>query len=170
MSEPFRSQPSRGTTGRGSPPIARHVTSWIRPRLLFATLAAITIVLGLLVHLRGSGVLTPVARDVIGDALYAVMMVWIAGAIAPQLSTRQRWAVALGLCVAIELSQLYHAPALDAVRATLLGHLVLGSSFDWRDLGVYAAGSLAAVIIETGIRRGRMKAGAGAASHDTGVR
>lgn len=145
------------------------MTSGIRPRLLFAALAAVTIVLGLLVHLRGSGLLTPVARDVIGDALYAVMMVWVAGAIAPQLPPRQRWAVALGLCVAIELSQLYHAPALDAVRATLLGHLVLGSSFDWRDLGVYAAGSLAAVMIEKGIRSGRMQFGAGAASRDTRV-
>ena len=146
------------------------MTSWLRPRLLFIALAAGTIVCGLLVHLRGSVILTPVLRDVIGDALYAVMMVWIAGAIAPHLSPRQRWAVALGLCVAIELSQLYHAPALDAVRATLAGHLVLGSSFDWRDLGVYVAGSLAAVMIEKGIRRGRVGSGAGAVPHDRGIR
>lgn len=140
--------------------MARHVTSRLRPRLFFVVLAASTIALGLLVHLRGSGLLAPVARDVIGDTLYAVMMVWIAGAFAPRLSPRQRWAVAVGLCVAIELSQLYHAPALDAIRATLLGHLVLGSSFDWRDLWVYAGGSLVAVMIEKAIRGGQVKAGA----------
>ena len=134
------------------------MTSWIRPRLLFIALTAGTIALGLLVHLRGSGLLTPVIRDVIGDALYAVMMVWVAGALAPRLSPWQRWAVAVGLCVAIELSQLYRTPALDAVRATLLGHLVLGSSFDWRDLWVYAGGSLVAVMIEKAIRGGQVKA------------
>lgn len=158
-------EPIPSGVARVNPPALDHnsqrfVTSWIRPRLWFIALTAGTIALGLLVHLRGSGLLSPLARDVIGDALYAVMMVWIAGALAPRLSARQRWAVAVGLCVAIELSQLYHPPALDAVRATLLGHLVLGSSFDWRDLWVYAGGSLVAVMIEKAIRGGQAKAGA----------
>lgn len=136
-----------------------HVPFWLRPRLPFVALAAATVACGLLVHLRGSGLLTPVWRDVIGDALYAVMMVWVVGAVAPHRSPWQRWGVALGLCIAVELSQLYHLPSLDALRATLLGHLVLGSSFDWRDLGVYGGGSLAAAMGEAWVRR----AGSGSA-------
>jgi hypothetical protein len=146
--------PTRASTFRhGITPFASHVTSWIRPRLPFIALAVGTIVLGLLVHLVGKGLLHPVARDVIGDALYAVMIYWWVGAAAPQASLQQRGFIALAVCVAVELSQLYRAPAIDALRATLPGHLVLGSSFDWRDLGVYTIGALAAVLIERGFRR-----------------
>jgi len=111
-----------------------------------------TIALGLLVHLHGQGVLRPIERDVVGDLLYAVMIVWWVGAVAPRSSVWLRGLVALLFCFAIELSQLYHGPGVDALRATLLGHLVLGSSFDWRDLGVYAAGAVAAVLGEQVVR------------------
>jgi len=111
-----------------------------------------TIALGLLVHLHGQGVLRPIERDVVGDLLYAVMIVWWVGAVAPRSSVWLRGLVALLFCFAIELSQLYHGPGVDALRATLLGHLVLGSSFDWRDLGVYTAGAVAAVWGEQVVR------------------
>jgi hypothetical protein len=51
------------------------------------------------------------------------------------------------------VSQLYHAPALDALRATRAGHLVLGSGFDARDLAAYTAGVAAAVLLERAVRR-----------------
>jgi hypothetical protein len=47
---------------------------------------------------------------------------------------------ALVFSFAIETSQLYHAPWIDAVRATRLGSLVLGSGFVWSDFACYAAG------------------------------
>jgi hypothetical protein len=137
------------------------MTPWLRPRLPFIALAAGTIVLGLLVHLQGQALFLPVTRDVVGDALYAVMTFWWIGAAAPHVSLRNRWLIALLFCVAIELSQLYHAQMIDAVRATLLGHLVLGSYFDWRDLGVYAGATLAAVLTEKHIlQRARSMRGA----------
>ena len=37
------------------------------------------------------------------------------------------------------MSQLYHTPTLDAIRATQAGQLVLGSGFDPRDLAAYVA-------------------------------
>jgi hypothetical protein len=43
-------------------------------------------------------------------------------------------------------------PWLDAVRATRLGHLVLGSDFDGRDLLAYAIGVLGAVGLERLLR------------------
>jgi hypothetical protein len=54
----------------------------------------------------------------------------------------------LAICFAVELSQLYHAPALDALRETTAGHLVLGSGFDPRDLIAYAAGVCAAALVD----------------------
>lgn len=102
---------------------------------------------GLAVHGRGVA-LSPVARDVIGDMLWAMMIGWWMGALLPGTHYGWRAAVAFVLCVAVELSQLYHSPALDAFRGTRLGHLVLGSGFDPRDLVAYALGVAGAVLLE----------------------
>jgi hypothetical protein len=131
---------------------------WLRDRAPYLALALGTIALGLAIHLGGAS-LGRVTRDVLGDALWAVMMVWWVAAVAPGAPWRARAAVALGLCFAVEMSQLYHAPAVDAVRATRAGHLVLGSGFDPRDLVAYTAGVIAAVLLErAALRRRRRRA------------
>ncbi|MEP6619122.1 MAG: DUF2809 domain-containing protein [bacterium] len=123
-------------------------------RLQFVALAVSTIVVGLLVHLRGTW-FGAAGRDVLGDALWAAMIVWWIGAVAPRATLSVRSVAAYAVCVAVEASQLYHAPGLDALRATQLGHLVLGSGFDVRDLGAYAAGVVVAAGLEIAVRRGR---------------
>ena len=131
----------------------------VRTRLPYIALALGTIVLGLTVNQGGAALgLGPVLRDVLGDALWAAMIVWWLGAVAPAASPSRRGAVAMAICVAVELSQLVHTPALDAVRRTTLGHLVLGSGFDPRDLVAYAAGVLAAVLLERAATRRRTPA------------
>ena len=119
----------------------------LRRRAIYAATAVLTIVVGLLVHMRGAA-LGPVARDVLGDALWAAMIVWWIGAAAPAARWAVRSAAAYAVCVVVELSQLYHAPGLDAIRATRVGHLVLGSGFDARDLGAYALGVAAAALVD----------------------
>ena len=125
----------------------------LRARLSYLGLAVGTIACGLLVHLRG-GSLTPAVRDVLGDALWATMIVWWVSVVAPRARRATRGAVALAICWAVEASQLYHAPALDALRRTTAGRLVLGSGFDARDLAAYAAGVLFALLVDT-LPRGR---------------
>lgn len=120
----------------------------------YVALATSTIVVGLAVHLHGAA-LPPVARDVLGDALWAMMIAWWLGAIAPGAWLSRRAIAALAICFAVELSQLYHTPAIDALRETTLGHLVLGSGYDPRDLVSYAAGVLAAALLELAIVRFR---------------
>lgn len=122
----------------------------MRRRALFIALAAATIAVGLLVHLGGIA-LGRAARDVLGDALWAAMIAWSAGALAPDGRLTTRSAAAYALCVGVEVSQLYHAPALDAARATMLGHLVLGSGFDVRDLAAYALGVGGAALLEVAV-------------------
>jgi hypothetical protein len=107
---------------------------------------------GLVVHWYGAG-LGPDTRDALGDALWAVMIAWWVGVVAPCIRLAVRGAMAYGVCVALELSQLYHAPWLDAVRATPLGHLVLGSGFDARDLAAYAGGVAMAALLEVLLAR-----------------
>lgn len=116
-------------------------------RIRFLALAAATMVTGLFVHFQGVA-LGSAARDVLGDALWAAMIVWLAGAVAPAARVVPRSISAYAVCVAVEFSQLDHAPALDTLRATRIGSLVLGSGFDARDLAAYAGGVVAAALLE----------------------
>lgn len=119
---------------------------------MYLALAAATIGVGLAVHLGGRG-LPFVLRDVLGDALWAGMVFWWAGVVAPRASVGARAAGAVVFSYSIELSQLCHTAALDALRRTTVGHLVLGSGFDVRDLVAYAAGVGAAALLDRGIVR-----------------
>jgi hypothetical protein len=118
----------------------------------FAALAIGTLALGLLVHQAGS-VLPPAVQDILGDALWAMMIAWLVGAIIPRTPPWRRAAVAIAFAWAVELSQLLHAPWLDGWRRTTLGQLTLGTDFDPRDLAAYAVGVLAAVLLELALVR-----------------
>lgn len=102
---------------------------------------------GLLVHRYGAG-LGRTVHDVSGDALWGMMIAWGVGTLLPYVGVAARAMLAYGVCLVVETSQLIHVPWLDAVRATKLGHLVLGSDFDGRDLLAYAVGVLVAVALE----------------------
>lgn len=123
-------------------------------RARFVALAVGTIAIGLAVHLGGAS-LGPNVRDVLGDALWAMMIAWWVGALAPHRSPVARAGAALAICGAVEASQLVNTPALDALRNLPGGHLILGSGFDPRDFGAYALGVLAAAMLERVARRRR---------------
>jgi hypothetical protein len=125
----------------------------VRARLWYLALASVTIGLGLIVHLRGTA-LSTIARDVLGDALWAAMIVWCVSFIVPTAPRMKRGAVALAVCWVVEASQLYHGPSIDAVRATTAGRLVFGTGFDPRDLAAYAVGVVVAILLDAGIRTG----------------
>jgi len=121
----------------------------------YIVLALATVAIGLLVHVFGAP-LGPVARDVLGDALWAVMIVWWISALRPSAPLRTRAGVSLAVCWAVEASQLFHTPALDAFRLTPIGQVTIGSGFDPRDLIAYAAGVAGAALLEAVVlsRRG----------------
>jgi hypothetical protein len=75
------------------------------------------------------------------------------GVVRPHASWFARAAAAFAVCAVVETSQLYHAPWLDALRATLPGHLILGSGFDPRDLLSYFLGIIAVVGLERALFR-----------------
>ena len=121
---------------------------------MYAVLACITIALGLFTHLHGFGLRAP-ARDIVGDALWAALIYWLIALIAPHASGGARASAAVAVCAAVELSQLIQHPALMAVRGSTLGHLVIGSDFDARDLLAYLAGIAGAVVLERAVLRRR---------------
>jgi hypothetical protein len=59
----------------------------------------------------------------------------------------------LTLAYGCEISQLYHAPWIDAIRSYRLGIILLGNCFVWSDLVCYTVGILAGAFAEWGLCR-----------------
>jgi hypothetical protein len=79
-----------------------------------------------------------------GGFLYVVFWVLVVLALFPRLSPARVSLAVFGVTSLLEFSQLWHPPGLEAVRATFLGHALIGSTFAWSDFPYYAAGALAA--------------------------
>jgi hypothetical protein len=85
------------------------------------------------------------------------MASWGFGFLAPRATTASVAIAAVAWCFAIELSQLYRAPWIDAVRATTPGRLVLGQGFHAFDLVCYVIGVGLAALLELVVRRVRSR-------------
>jgi hypothetical protein len=117
-----------------------------RPPALYFGLLLATVTLGFATRWCPS-MFPLVAAQYGGDALWAAMVLWIAALVGPASTTRRLAVLALGIAVAVEVSQLYRAPWIDAVRATRAGGVALGQGFLWSDLVCYAVGvGLAAAV------------------------
>lgn len=105
----------------------------LRRRIVLACLAVVTLGSGLLVHRIVGG---PIG-DVVGDALYAVLIYLLAAFALPRAPAARPALIALAFCSAIELFQLTGLPQTWA-SAFPPSALVFGSGFDVRDIIVYA--------------------------------
>jgi len=68
------------------------------------------------------------------------MVYWLLALWAPGVSAVKLALGSLLVSFADELSQLYQAPWIQQIRATTVGHLVLGSHFSWLDVASYTVG------------------------------
>ena len=75
-----------------------------------------------------------------GDALWALMAFLGWALMKPRGATLRLAVLAWATSCLVEVSQLYQAPWINAIRATTLGHLVLGSTFSWLDIAAYTVG------------------------------
>ncbi|MFP2926427.1 DUF2809 domain-containing protein [Pyxidicoccus sp. 3LG] len=87
-----------------------------------------------------------------GDTLWALLVFLLLRFVAPGRPALHVAGAALAFSFAVELSQLYQAPWLNAVRRTLPGRLVLGAGFLWSDLVCYTAGVLAGLGLDSALR------------------
>ncbi|HEX7842991.1 MAG TPA: DUF2809 domain-containing protein [Kofleriaceae bacterium] len=131
-----------------------------RSRWRYAAAVAVTIALGLASRSYRAYLPWWLAKNA-GDALYATMVVFGVGFLAPRASTARIALAAIAFCFAIELSQLYRAPWIDAVRETLPGRLILGQGFHAFDLVCYLIGVALGAGLERGLRRRASAASAG---------
>lgn len=105
-------------------------------RLFSATIAVLLIPMGIAWRMAPLH-LPPFFYKYGGSVLWAAMVYWIVAALLPRLRPITLGALAGSLTAVVELSRLYHAPALDAFRLTLAGKLILGRFFSLYDIAAY---------------------------------
>ena len=127
-----------------------------RHPLLRLVLVAMTVFLGIGSR-RFSSQLPGFVAAYARDTLWALVAFLGIGLLLRKAPTTCVALLAMAFSVIIEVSQLYHAPWIDALRGTSLGGLALGYGFLWSDLACYAIGIGLGVVIEYGasIMRGR---------------
>ena len=110
-----------------------------RNRIVYLISVAIVMGLGLSSR-KYAGYLSEYINTYLGDALWAVMIYLFASLLLNGRKPSQIALLSLSFCYLIEISQLYHAPWIDAIRNTRLGGLVLGFGFLWTDIIAYTMG------------------------------
>lgn len=110
-----------------------------RSRLIWAIVAMLVTALGLASR-RFGGILPGFVAAYAGDTLWALLAFLLVGMLRPRWPAARVAVAALLFAFGIEISQLYHAPWIDAIRNTRLGGLILGFGFLWSDLACYSAG------------------------------
>jgi hypothetical protein len=118
-----------------------------RDHRVYACLFVATIILGLASRRFGHS-LPHFFAEYAGDTLWAAMVFFGLAFLLPKKSTLTLAVIALVTSFAVEFSQLYRAPWIDAIRSNRVGALVLGQGFLWSDLLCYIAGVVLAALID----------------------
>ena len=111
----------------------------MRRRVRLAVAAVVVVVVGLVVS-QSDGLVA----DLLGGALYAALVYVLIAVVLPRARRPVVAAVALAVCVVVELAQLTAGPAALA-DAFPPAALVLGTTFNPWDLLAYAVGVAAAL-------------------------
>jgi len=119
----------------------------LRRRDVSLGLSLLTVALGLGSRRFGDHLPTFIATYA-GDALWAALVFWLLSMVRPRARTIMLFAASVAIAFLVEISQLYQAEWLDAIRRTTPGALVLGQGFLWSDLVSYLVGAGVAAVID----------------------
>jgi hypothetical protein len=115
----------------------KNIFDTYRLRMVGSVIALIP--LGYFIRFHGLG--PEWLNDFLGSVMYEMFWISLFLGIWPKV---QPLKVAVTVCLAtcsLEFLQLWHPPVLQALRAHLLGRLILGTTFSWADFLAYFAGS-----------------------------
>ena len=88
-----------------------------------------------------------------GDTCWAIAVYALVRFIAPRSQIRRVVVIAIGLSLAVELSQLIDLNWLKDLRSNALAVLFIGEGFLWSDLAAYAVGIGLAAMLDGVLRR-----------------
>ncbi|RYV52831.1 DUF2809 domain-containing protein [Pengzhenrongella frigida] len=114
-------------------------------RYQLSAAAATVVVAGLLATNLGHGSIS----SAIGDGMYAALIYLLVAFATPRSHARLVAAIALGLCVAVELTQLTGASA-AVVEWWGPARYLLGTTFEPVDLAAYTAGVVVTALVDRG--------------------
>ena len=106
-------------------------------------LAAVLLVIAALFWLRRYGLGQHIPAFYVkygGSALWASMVYFLIALLMPSRAPKQILFIAGLICALVEILRLYHTPALDVVRLTLVGQILFGRIFSFADFIAYAVG------------------------------
>ncbi len=116
------------------------------------SLLLLTIALGIASRVYGAR-LPGVVGVYAGDILWAAALYWVLSLLWRRANPLQLAGATLTISIVVEVSQRYHSPWIDAIRATAFGAALLGRGFLWSDLVCYAAGASLAALLDHLLRR-----------------
>jgi len=108
-------------------------------RIIYLVVTFIIILIGLASRRYGD-ILPDFLADYSGDTLWAAMVYFGLRFLFPSASILKVAAGALLFSYGIEISQLYQADWINAIRNTTIGALILGHGFLWSDMICYTVG------------------------------
>jgi len=130
----------------------RNRWQWMNQRVIYLLCSIATMLLGLASR-RYRAQLPSFVGEYSGDTLWALMSFLVVSLMLAGRPLVRRAGISMSLCIAVEFSQLYHAPWIDSIRDTTLGGLILGFGFLWTDLVCYSVGIATGVLAELGLAR-----------------
>jgi len=100
-------------------------------------------------------------RDRSGGAAYALFWTLAFAALKPTVPALRLAATMFIVTCGLEFLQAWHPAWLEAIRRTLAGRLILGTTFDWLDFPPYAVGAVLgwAAVSVLGVKPQRRKTG-----------
>jgi len=120
-----------------------------RNRPTYAVVILLVIVTGLASRSSLAGYLPSFLATYAGDTLWALAIFLVLGFVFPRARPSVIALLAIALSFGVELSQLYQAEWINAIRHTRMGALTLGFGFKWSDLLCYTAGCVLGLAGET---------------------
>jgi hypothetical protein len=121
-------------------------------RLLLLAIIPVIIVFAFATR-SGSALIPTFIAKYGGDTLWALMVFLVIRFLAHRLNPFRSAIIALVIAYLGEISQLYHAPWIDAIRSYRLGGVILGFGFLWSDLVCYTVGIFSGAIVEWSLRK-----------------
>ena len=121
-------------------------------RAVYLVITLIIVLLGLASRKYGN-VLPEFIAAYSGDTLWAAMVYFGLRILFPSTSILKVAVGALLFSYCIEISQLYQADWINAIRNTTIGALILGHGFLWTDLVCYTVGVLLSAVVDYWINR-----------------